>query len=61
MPKAEYKKSLGIEAKKDSKWRPGGDHADPKQKYKDAKKAKWGRFKEAIRSRSAKPRKPKDE
>jgi len=61
VPKAEYKKSLGIEAKKDSKWRPGGDHADPKQKYKDAKKAKWGRFKEAIRSRSAKPRKPKDE
>ena len=42
-------------------WRPGGEHKDPKQKYKDAKKAKWGRFKEAIRSRSAKPRKPKDE
>lgn len=61
VPKAEYKKSLGIEAKKDSKWRPGGDHVDPKQKYKDAKKAKWGKFKANIRARSTKPRKPKDE
>jgi hypothetical protein len=61
VPKEEYKKSMGIEVKRDDKWRPGGVHRDPKQKYKDAKKAKWGRFKEAIRSRSAKPRKPKDE
>jgi hypothetical protein len=63
VPKEEYKKSMGIEVKRDEKWRPGGVHRDPKQKYKDAKKAKWGRFKEAIRSRSAKPggRKPKDE
>jgi len=61
VPKAEYKKSLGIEAKKDSKWRPGGDHVDPKQKYKDAKKAKWTKFKANIRARSTKPRKPKDE
>ncbi len=61
VPKAEYKKSLGIEAKRDDKWRPGGEHKDPKQKYKDAKKAKWGRFKEAIRSRSAKPRKGGDD
>lgn len=61
VPKEEYKKSMGIEVKRDDKWRPGGVHRDPKQKYKDAKKAKWGRFKEAIRSRSAKPRNPKDE
>ncbi len=51
VPKEEYKKSQGIEAKRDSKWRPGGLHKDPKQKYKDAKKAKWGRFKETIRKR----------
>ena len=38
------------------KWRPGGDHKDPRQKYKDAKKAKWTRFKQAIRSRSSKKR-----
>ncbi len=61
VPKAEYKKSLGIEAKRDDKWRPGGEHKDPKQKYKDAKKAKWTKFKANIRARSAKPRKPKDE
>lgn len=61
VPKADYKKSLGIEVKKDSKWRPGGDHVDPKQKYKDAKKAKWTKFKANIRARSTKPRKPKDE
>ncbi len=60
VPKAEYKKSLGIEVKKDSKWRPGGDHVDPKQKYKDAKKAKWGRVKATIRARSSKPRKRED-
>ncbi len=60
VPKAEYKKSLGIEVKKDSKWRPGGDHVDPKQKYKDAKKAKWGRVKATIRARSSKPRKRSD-
>lgn len=34
--------------RRDAKWRPGGDHKDPRQKYKDAKKAKWTRFKEAI-------------
>src|SRR5687767_8743247 len=32
-------------------WRPGGEHRDPRQKYKDAKKAKWGRFKQQIRGR----------
>jgi hypothetical protein len=51
IPKTEYKKSLGIEPKKDSKWRPGGEHRDPKQKYKDAKKAKWTQFKQNIRKR----------
>jgi len=61
VPKAEYKKSLGIEVKRDDKWRPGGEHVDPKQKYKDAKKAKWTRLKATIRARSSKPRKPKDE
>jgi hypothetical protein len=49
IPKEEYKKSKGIEAKRDSKWRPGGEHRDPRQKYKDAKKAKWSRFKQNIR------------
>ncbi len=51
VPKEEYKKSQGIEAKRDSKWRPGGAHRDPRQKYKDAKKAKWGRFKQTIRQK----------
>lgn len=51
VPKEEYKKSLGIEAKRDKNWRPGGEHKDPRQKYKDAKKAKWGRFKQTIRKR----------
>ena len=51
VPKEEYKKSMGIEAKRDSKWRPGGEHQDPRQKYKDAKKAKWRRFKQNIRTR----------
>ena len=32
-------------------WRPGGEHKDPRQKYKDAKKAKWNRFKGKIRER----------
>jgi hypothetical protein len=51
VPKEEYKKSLGIEATRDSKWRPGGEHRDPRQKYKDAKKAKWTKFKKTIRSK----------
>jgi hypothetical protein len=49
VPKEEYKKQQGIEAKRDQKWRPGGEHRDPRQKYKDAKKAKWTRFKQNIR------------
>lgn len=39
-------------------WRPGGDHQDPRQKYIDAKKAKWTRFKKAIRDRHDKKSKP---
>jgi len=30
-------------------WRPGGEHRDPRQKYIDAKKAKWTKFKKKIR------------
>ena len=51
IPKEEYKKSKGIETPRDSKWRPGGEHRDPRQKYKDAKKAKWSRFKQNIRQK----------
>jgi hypothetical protein len=36
---------------RDKNWRPGGEHRDPRQKYKDAKKAKWTRFKTKIRER----------
>lgn len=39
------------EPPRDANWRPGGDHRDPRQKYKDAKKAKWQRFKQRIRER----------
>jgi hypothetical protein len=34
---------------RDRKWRPGGTHRDPRQKYIDAKKAKWTKFKKKIR------------
>jgi len=46
---------------RDKKWRPGGDHKDPRQKYKDAKKAKWTRFKQAIRARTGHKKKREDE
>lgn len=63
VPKEEYKKSQGIEARRDKNWRPGGEHKDPRQKYKDAKKAKWGRFKQTVRKRweSKQGTKKKDE
>jgi hypothetical protein len=66
IPKEEYKKSQGIEARRDKNWRPGGEHKDPRQKYKDAKKAKWTKFKTNIRQRwekkqGAAPRKRRDE
>jgi hypothetical protein len=51
IPKEEYKKSQGIEARRDKNWRPGGEHKDPRQKYKDAKKAKWTKFKANVRQR----------
>ena len=50
-------KAAGPRRAKDSterrgrEWRPGGEHRDPRQKYKDAKKAKWTRFKQTIRTR----------
>jgi len=59
VPKEEYKKSMGIEAKRDGKWRPGGEHRDPRQKYKDAKKAKWTKFKKTIKTKwESKKKKP---
>jgi hypothetical protein len=53
VPKEEFKKSQGIEARRDKNWRPGGEHKDPRQKYKDAKKAKWTRFKQNVRKKWA--------
>ncbi len=49
--------------RRDKTWRPGGEHKDPRQKYKDAKKAKWTRFKQTVRKRweSKQGRKKKDE
>ena len=49
--------------KRDRAWRPGGEHRDPRQKYKDAKKAKWTRFKKQIRTRweTKQTRKKKDD
>ena len=62
IPKGEYKKAKGIEAPRDSKWRPGGEHRDPRQKYKDAKKAKWTSFKKTIRARwESKTKKKRDD
>ena len=48
---------------RDRNWRPGGEHRDPRQKYKDAKKAKWTRFKKQIRTRwdAKQTRKKKDD
>ena len=60
VPKEEYKKSQGSKPQaRDKKWRPGGEHRDPRQKYKDAKKAKWTRFKQTIRKRWEPKREPK--
>ena len=41
-----------VARKRPATWRPGGTHEDPRQKYLDAKKAKWTRFKQAIRDRA---------
>jgi hypothetical protein len=51
IPKGEYQKAHGTEPRRDKNWRPGGEHKDPRQKYKDAKKAKWQRFKKTVRTR----------
>lgn len=52
VPKEEYKKAQGAKPRpRDKNWRPGGEHRDPRQKYKDAKKAKWTRFKQTVRKR----------
>jgi len=59
IPKEEYKRSQGIAAPRDRKWRPGGDHKDPRQKYKDAKKAKWTKFKKTVRTRFESKQRPK--
>ncbi len=52
---------MGIEAKRDSKWRPGGAHKDPRQKYIDAKKAKWSKFKKNIRTKHESKAKKKND
>ena len=46
------------EKRRDRTWRPGGEHRDPRQKYKDAKKAKWDRFKKNVRERTERKREP---
>lgn len=55
IPKEEFKRSQvpgpKTQARRDKTWRPGGEHKDPRQKYKDAKKAKWTRFKQTVRKR----------
>jgi hypothetical protein len=65
------KKRAAEQPPRDRKWRPGGAHRDPRQKYKDARKAKWTRFKDKVRRgerarppgkpRPAGPRRRKDE
>ncbi|MGE0813243.1 MAG: hypothetical protein AB7O93_07850, partial [Vicinamibacterales bacterium] len=40
------------EVRRTKSWRPGGEHRDPREKFQQAKKAKWDRFKKTVRSRS---------
>ena len=47
------KKRPADQPPRDRKWRPGGTLRDPRQKYKDARKAKWTRFKQRIRQGAA--------
>lgn len=56
----ERKKRAAEQPPRDRKWRPGGAHRDPRQKYKDAKKAKWTRFKQRVRQ-GVDARRKKDE
>jgi hypothetical protein len=48
---AERPPGADAERPRNRDWRPGGEHRDPRQKYRDAKKAKWQRFKKQIRER----------
>jgi hypothetical protein len=59
--KEEKKARAAEHPPRDRKWRPGGKHQDPRQKYIDAKKAKWTRYKQAIRQGVERSRAPKDE
>jgi hypothetical protein len=52
----ERKKRAAESPPRDRKWRPGGTHRDPRQKYIDAKKAKWTRFKQQVRQGVARKR-----
>jgi hypothetical protein len=54
---AQKKRPAGDGPPRDRKWRPGGTHADPRQKFKDARKAKWTRYKERVRQ-GERPRPP---
>lgn len=51
-PRPDRTAEPAAETPRDRSWRPGGDHRDPRQKYTDAKKAKWDRFKQNIRDRA---------
>lgn len=57
----ERKKRATEQPPRDRKWRPGGTHRDPRQKYMDAKKAKWTRFKQRVRQGVERSRKKDDE
>jgi hypothetical protein len=37
---------------RDRGWRPGGDHRDPRERFEQAKKARWRRFKDKVRAKS---------
>ncbi len=55
----ERKKRSAEHPPRDRKWRPGGTHRDPRQKYKDAKKAKWTRYKQKVRAATGERRRRK--
>ena len=57
-PRSDDRKAPAPPARRPKTWRPGGDHKDPRQKYKDAKKAKWTRFKQNVRLRWEKKQGP---
>jgi hypothetical protein len=62
-PSGARARARGSGERRDRTWRPGGEHRDPRQKYKDARKAKWTRVKQNIRTRweAKQERKKKDE